>query len=376
MANRFATSLHNQALAGPIFDNITRMVLESMENNPRLLLVKLSAMGDVIHTIPALKAVKRAVPQIEIDWVVSDSFEELVKLSPHVGRVFAFHRKSWAKWWRWTTIKEVWRFIKQIRAQKYGAVLDLQGLLRSGLVTFAARSKSKVGFEYAREGAPIFYNRKIGKKDGDIHAIDRYMHALGSVGIHHEPPIVYDIEIPDAELEWANGKTPEPPYLVINPNSKWETKRWAPEKFAELAKMIFVEEGLKSVIIGAEDDKERGATIARLGGEAVVDLTGAGGLVKLGAILKGSVGMITNDSGPMHLAVALGVPTLAIFGPTNPKLTGPHGPDHSVVKHDVFCMPCMKRTCPYEHECMERLNPLEVITAWRGMQIKQAFDMD
>ncbi|VAX21636.1 ADP-heptose--lipooligosaccharide heptosyltransferase II [hydrothermal vent metagenome] len=333
-----------------------------------VLIVKISAMGDIVHTFPLVHAIKTGFPDSTVEWVVSDGYVDLARLSPYVDRVIAFRRKRWAGWWRPGVMRELYQFARKIREREYDAVIDLQGLLRSGLVTFAARARKKIGFSYAREGAHFFYNDKIVASDQNVHAIDRYMSSLPKIGIEKSGKVEYGVRIPEEEMEWVKSALPSEPYVVINPNARWRTKRWPIEKFGMVMANLNEREGLRCVITGGPDDVERGERLARLTGSFATDLTNSGGFPRLAAIIAGSVGMITNDSGPMHLAVALNRPVIAIFGPTDPEKTGPYGEGHQVVKADVECSPCYKRRCPLAHECMEGLDPADVLDAWNKVK--------
>ncbi len=333
-----------------------------------ILIVKISAMGDIVHTFPLVHAIKAGFPDSTIEWVVSDRYVDLVRLSLCVDTVIPFRRRGWAKWWRPGVMGELYQFARKIREKEYDAVIDLQGLLRSGLVTFAARAQKKIGFSYAREGAPFFYSDKILPSDENTHAIDRYMSSLAKIGIEKGAKVEYGIRVPDEEMQWAKSALPAEPYVVINPNARWKTKRWPIEKFGKVMAELNEREGLRFVITGGPDDVERGEQLARLAGSFATDLTNSGRLPRLAAIILGSVGMITNDSGPMHLAVALNRPVVALFGPTDPEKVGPYGEGHMVVKADVDCSPCYKRRCPFAHECMERISPGDLLEAWEKMK--------
>jgi len=343
------------------------MMIESLRSNLSVLIVKPSSMGDIIHTFPVVRAIKMALPAVSITWVVADKYAELVRLSPHVDEIITIRRDDWARWWRLSTIRGLLEFVGMIRENEFGAIIDLQGLLRSGLVTFIARSRVKVGFGYAREGAALFYNIKTSALSDATHAIDRYMATLKALKITPEKPYGFGLNLQAAESLWADTVTPDDPYVVINPNSRWATKRWPTESFATLAKELYTKYDLRCVITGGREDMERCERVAELAGDGVTNLTGRGGLSHLAAILAKSAGMITNDSGPLHLAVALGVPTVSIFGPTDPAMTGPYGDGHVTVTHKVDCSPCLKRKCPYAHECMNDLPVARVEQAWRSL---------
>ncbi|MBI5815164.1 MAG: lipopolysaccharide heptosyltransferase I [Nitrospinae bacterium] len=339
---------------------------EYLKNGARILVIKLSAMGDVVHTFPVVAAVKKARPDISLDWVVAEGYRELVGLSRHVDNVILFKRKEWGSFWKPGVLSQISGFLRNVREKEYDAVVDLQGLLRSGLITAAARSPLKIGFDYAREGATLFYNRKIGRPPGQVHAIERYLGALKEIGIPFQGGPDYGISVPQRETLWAETVTPKEPFAVVNPNARWKTKRWSAEKFAGLVKELEKRHGMRSVIIGGPDDVKTGAQLASMAGPAAMDLTGKGGFAHLAALLGRAAVMFTNDSGPMHLAVALNIPVVAVFGPTNPNLTGPYGPGNMVVAASVDCSPCYKRECEKGMECMDSISVESVLTAWNA----------
>lgn len=332
--------------------------------NKNVLIVKLSSMGDVIHTFPVACAIKKSAPDSRITWVVSDVYEELVRLSPYVDDVILFKRRKLGKIWTRAGTLEFGELIRAVRKTEYDAVLDLQGLLRSAFVLFFARSPLKIGFSYAREMAPIFYNKKVASIGDDAHAIERYMSVLPALGIHDAGEVEYGLSVSEQDLEWARTVIPKEPFVVINPNSRWKTKRWDTQKFGKLSVELLAKYELRTVIIGSDEDKKRGAQVKAVVGAGAVDLTGSSGFGRLAAVLKLSQGLVTNDSGPMHLAVALKVPVVALFGPTNPARTGPHGGASLVLNHQESCAPCYKRSCPKGDECMEMITVPDVLTAW------------
>ncbi|MGK7344758.1 MAG: lipopolysaccharide heptosyltransferase I [Candidatus Nitrospinota bacterium M3_3B_026] len=340
---------------------------DGREDGPRFLIVKISAMGDIVNAFPVARAIKRGIPGAVVDWIVSDAYTELVRLCPDVDDLIPFRRRDWGKWWRPTFAGEALAFIQKTREKRYDAVIDLQGLLRSGVVTWLTRAPVKAGFGYAREGAAVFYNRKIISPGPEAHAIDRYMGALAALGMENGG-MGYNLAIPPEAASWARENLPSEPYVVLNPNTRWKTKRWPVERFGLLAKELEKRRGLRSVIVGAAEDERRCQAVARAAGLGAVNIAGQAGFSRLAAALGGARAVFTNDSGPMHLAVAMGAPVVAVFGPTNPARTGPHGPGAAAVRADVPCSPCYKRRCPESMECMTKITIPEVIAAWEGLE--------
>ena len=325
-------------------------------------------MGDIIHALPVVAAIKKARPDVTVDWIAADGFTELVKLSPHVDGVIPFLRKEWGRnWWRPSTITSVAGFLLDgVGGRRYDAVLDLHALFRSGLITAFAKAPVKIGFSNAREYAGLFYNTKI-TPPPNAHAVDKLISALGGLGIPVDGPPAFDIAIPGEARSWAAKVTPESPFVAVNPNARWVTKRWPIANFAALSKEIYRRSGALTVIVGGPEDVERGEELARLIGPAATNLTNSGGFARLAAVLERAWLMITNDSGPMHLAAAVGTPVVAMFGPTDPALVGPYGNGHTTLKTAVECSPCRnKKTCPRSIECMAKITVEDALSAWES----------
>ncbi|MBF0292212.1 MAG: glycosyltransferase family 9 protein [Nitrospinae bacterium] len=339
-----------------------------LKKDASVLIVKPSSMGDIIHAFPVAAAIKKTRPDVTVDWIAADGFTELVRLSPHVDHVIPFLRKQWGgAWWKPSTIRSVAGFLFDgVGGRRYDAVLDLHALFRSGLITAFAKAPVKIGFSDARELAPVFYNTKITPPPG-AHSVDKLMSALGGLDIAVGGPPSFDITIPGEARSWAAKITPESPFVAINPNARWATKRWPVANFAVLSKEIYRRSGALTVIIGGPEDMERGEELARLIGPPATNLTGAGGFARLAAVLERALLTITNDSGPMHLSAAVGTPVIALFGPTDPALVGPYGKGHTTLRAKVDCSPCREKTnCSRAIECMTKITVEEALGAWES----------
>lgn len=339
-----------------------------LKKDASVLIVKPSSMGDIIHAFPVVAAIKKARPDVTVDWIAADGFTELVRLSPHVNDVIPFFRKEWGRnWWRPSTLRSVAGFLRDgVGGRRYDAVLDLHGLFRSGLITAFAKAPMKIGFSNARELAGLFYNTKI-TAPPKAHAVDRLMSALAGLGVAVDGPPAFDIAIPGEARSWAAKITPESPFVAVNPNARWATKRWPIASFAALSKEIYRRSGALTVIVGGPEDVERGEELARLIGPAATNLTNSGGFARLAAVLERATLMITNDSGPMHLSAGVGTPVVAMFGPTDPALVGPYGKRHVTLKASVDCAPCRNKTgCSHSIECMTKITVEDALSAWES----------
>lgn len=313
----------------------------------RVLIIKPSSLGDVIHALPVAAALKAADPSVMVDWVVSGGYAGLLSGNPDIDRVILFDRGMFKGPGGLSRLSS---FVKELRRERYDIVLDLQGLLRSGLMAFATRSGLRAGFANAREGAPLFYNRRVPVPDLDVHAVDRYMSALDAVGVAHGEPVfrlpanASDEGATDAILSDA-GIGNRARFVAMAPSARWDTKRWPAAMFAELAGRLFADEGIRSVFVGTASDAELMKGIDAGPDNGIYQAFGRTTVSALGTLFARAALVVTNDSGPMHIAAAAGVPTLAIFGPTDPKRTGPYGKTSRTLTPADECAPCFSRNC-------------------------------
>lgn len=252
------------------------------------------------------------------------------------------------------TVREVKGLFKEIRGEGYDLVIDLQGLLRSGLITMASRATVRIGFEEAREGSRFFYTETVpGGKD--LHAVNRYLKIAVALGCEANAA-VFPFPLTKDKDSWAKAFKEEfKDYIVLVPGARWPTKIWPAENFGEMASLL----PLRSVVIGSAADKAIAEKVVGSSRGRTVSVAGKTSLAELIEIIRGARLVISNDSGPMHIAAALGVPVVAIFGPTSPGRTGPYGESHLIVKSGVVCAPCFKKRCG-NLKCMKEVTPEEV----------------
>jgi heptosyltransferase-1 len=286
-------------------------------------------------------------------------------MSADVDELIEFKRHEWS---RLANTPDLLAFLMQLRRTDFDCVLDFQGLFRSGVCTYFANAPKKVGFADAREGAGIFYKRKIVIEPAIKHAVERNIalldEALGETHEYCTPNFHRNDEAEqkaDAILEQHNidaGKN----LVAIGPATRWESKSWPPEFFAETIKLTSQKTDANTVfwLLGTKEEVGIGETIiAQAGAAHLHNFMGKTDLPTMMALLKRSKLMLTNDSGPMHIAAALELPTIALFGPTDPDKTGPYGRGHRVFRTAVECAPCFKRLCPLP----EQLCRYDVISA-------------
>ncbi|MEE8483733.1 MAG: lipopolysaccharide heptosyltransferase I, partial [Nitrospinota bacterium] len=300
----------------------------------KLLIVKISSLGDIIHTVAFVNHLRKSVNGLVIDWIVNDAYAELVESIEGVNRVWKFKRGKWGKgWWRPETISEIASMISEIRAEKYDVCLDLQGLFRSGIIARFSGAGKWAGFSNAREGAAHFYDIKIdpGKKP---HAVDVLFEALGLFGV--EPPQKPDFSFTISENARAKVKASLSDagiggkYIVFHMGARWPTKMWPRHYWNELTNLIAEKTGMPIVFTGSKSDisiiektVEKTVEKTAMKEKRAYNMAGRFSLPELAALLKNSALMVTVDSGPMHMAAAFSTPIVAIFGPTSPDKTGP-----------------------------------------------------
>ncbi|MBC8105160.1 MAG: lipopolysaccharide heptosyltransferase I [Anaerolineae bacterium] len=321
----------------------------------RILLIKPSALGDIVHALPVLNLLKRRWPDAEISWLIGSSFAGLLDGHPQLHEVIRFDRHRFAQaWWNPRAMVQMLRFIIGLRRRQFDLVIDLQGLLRSGLTAKLARSPIRMGFSNAREMAWMFYTHRV-PAAADQHALDRNLQVAEALGCGRSP-VEFVLPVDEADREFVHEMLPaDQPYAVLLPGTNWLTKRWPVEYFAALVGPLKQRYNFTSVVAGGSDAAELAPRI-----NGALDLTSRTNLKQLVALLAGAELVIANDSGPMHIAAALGRPLVTMFGPTNPMRTGPWGHDDSVVNVDIQCSPCYSRKCSHI-SCMKWLGPEAVL---------------
>jgi heptosyltransferase-1 len=339
----------------------------------RILLIKPSALGDVVHALPVAATLKRRYPSIPLDWLVEEEAADIVRGHPGVAEVVVSGRKRWLRQLASParlpeTLGEIRRFIARLGGGRYDAVLDLQGLLKSSLYLLATRAPVRVGFAAAREGARLALTHQVATPPQPVHAVDRYL-ALAAAVDATEAVREFTIALTPADRETARtllASLPRP-RIVLHPSARWRTKLWLPERWRELAGALSGS-GCGVILTGGAADAALAAGIVAGLERPPLDLVGRVGLKGLAAVLREVDLLVTVDSGPMHIAAAAGTAVLALFGPTDPRRTGPLGPGR-VLRRDLACSPCLARRCriPERFRCMRELEVGEVLREVWGL---------
>ncbi len=358
----------------------------------RILLIKPSALGDVVHTIPLLVRLRARYPRARIDWLITPENAEIVRCHPALSNVVLFARHDFSRRGRrWRAVVAFLDLLKQIRRAKYDLVVDMHGQVRSAFFTLISGARVRIGFDRpikrsltvsaehdlknvpshgwrgAREGSWIAYTHRIPIPTLDVHAIDRYLWVAPLLGLDDDPPdlTIYlsseTIRNVERLLE-EHGVPASKPLVVLVPGTIWETKHWTIEGFAGVARQ-FLGDGFAVALAGTKRDQQRCRQIAAAAPGAS-DLSGKTTPAELAALIRRAEVAVTNDSGSMHVAASLGKPMVSVFGPTNPVHIGPYQRPESVVRVDLPCSPCNYRRlsqCPFDHACMKQVTSAMVV---------------
>ena len=371
--------------------NSDALALRSAEFS-RVLLIKPSALGDVVHTLPVLVKLRARYPQARIDWLITPENAEVVRYHPALSNVVLFARRDFSKRGRrWRAFLSFVDLLKQIRRAKYELVIDMHGQVRSAFFTLISGARVRIGFDRpikrgvtisaehdlknipnhgwrgAREGSWIAYTHRIPIPTLDVHAIDRYLWVAPLLGLDDNPPDLTIHLSPQASdrvnrLLEEHGVPASKPLVVLVPGTIWETKHWTIEGFAGVARQ-FLQDGFAVALAGTMRDQQRCRQIAAAA-PGTCDLSGKTTPADLAALIRRAEVAVTNDSGSMHVAASLGKPAVSVFGPTNPVHIGPYERPESVVRVDLPCSPCNYRRlsqCPFDHACMKQVTSEKVV---------------
>ena len=334
----------------------------------KILIIKPSSLGDVVQTLPVLRLLRRHWPQAHIAWCLAEGLIPLLENDPDVNEIIPFQRKGWSSLrglahWRKTIV--------HLRERKFDLVIDLQSLLRSGLVAWLARGTTTAGLDLRREGANLFYDLAVPRPTDRPHAVDWYLAVLRELGVPTGdwPELIP----PRADIQKRlrrirNGS--DKPMIALIPGARWDNKRWPAAHFAALTKQLDpTGRRYDFAILGARNDSHLAAEITNQADRTLLDLTGQTSLKEMIEWLRLSSLVITNDTGPMHIASALGKPLVGLFGPTDHRQTGPWGAHAQSLRIDLPCAPCMKSRCRWKSEmqCLHELSPAMVALSAQSM---------
>lgn len=331
----------------------------------RICVIKPSALGDVVQSLPLLPVLRERFPSARISWVINHELAELIEGHPHIDELLIFRRRG--------TARDYLQLLQKLRQREFDLVFDLQGLMRSGVMAAATRAPLRIGLETSREGAGLAYHVTVPKTGRAVSAFQRYWRVAEVLGFAGRTPQTI-VPMNESDHTWAanqlGGLTG--PVLAIHPGARWITKRWPVEKFAVVANKAMRQYGFSVVILGSKSEMPVASELQNLlqgfvPWKPVLNLTGQTTLKQLSAVLSAVDVVLTNDSGPMHLAAGLGTSVLGVFTCTSSVISGPPGSQHELVATEVPCAASYKKQCPHSGRgnlcCMDELTTERVCQA-------------
>ncbi|MDD5454612.1 MAG: lipopolysaccharide heptosyltransferase II [Candidatus Ratteibacteria bacterium] len=330
----------------------------------RMLILKPSAMGDIVHTLPLLVSLKKSFPNRYIAWGVKEKFADLLTKNPYLDELIIWKERGF------------WRFAKDIRDRGFDIVLDLQGLFRTGLVAYLSKAPQRWGFlkEETKENQLFFLNIRVPTPSENI--VEKYL----DFAEHLQAERI--IEFPIAEKDYAKEYiaqffqrtdiSPDDKLIGLIQNTGWQNKTWKAERFAQLGRLINTKKNWKVMLIWGigEAEKAKAQKINEMAAGKLL-IAPATTIAQLVSLLKRCSMVIGGDTGPLHLATALGLPVIGLYGPTPPSRNGPYSEKSEVVYHNLPCSPCWKRMCISKNNtCMDSIQVDEVMQKIENLEAK------
>jgi heptosyltransferase-2 len=315
-------------------------------------------LGDAVLGIPAMRAVRNLFSDAEITLLILPEVAGLFRSARYIDTVWARPRSGFGDWY--VSAQEVHR-------RRFDLAILLPNSFVSALTAFAGRVPERIG--YATDGRSMLLTRAVTPPGTKLHQVGYYMHLIQQAfGQVPQPALAIratDDERTEArQLFLSEGLDPEQAYIVVNPGAAFgSAKRWPEDRYAALADRVAEELGAQVVIVGSDSERPIAERVRSAMQRPATLLSGKTTLETLIGVLADAALVLTNDSGPMHIAAALGVPTTAVFGSTDSQVTSPVGVRTRVVRHGVSCSPCLLRECPIDHRCMERVTVEQVYEA-------------
>jgi lipopolysaccharide heptosyltransferase I len=321
----------------------------------RILIIKLSAVGDCVHTLYVLRALRDRFPSAQIDWAIENKSYPIVAGHPDASTVHLIDRKSGNFAW--------YKSVSNLKTLAYDVTIDLSGLVKSGYLAWATGAPERIGFDRWREGNRIFNNRRVKTKSG--HMIDRYFGLLAPLGDFEIPPAI-EIAVSENDQAYVDDFfekqiPPDRPVVALNPHGTWPNKLYPLKKYAQVADRLIQNGATVLLVWGGQSEHDAVKQLAAMMTEPAV-VAPSTDLKQLYALLKRCTIYLGNDSGPMHMAAAADIGVLGIFGPTNPARVGPWAARKREVTAEPFCekWPCEKKKCDHPN-CIDRIDPEKIV---------------
>jgi lipopolysaccharide heptosyltransferase I len=332
-----------------------------------ILIIRLSSIGDILHCTPVVSSLKAAWPKCRITWLVGEAAAELIKYNPYIDEIIIWSRENFEKQLRkFALIRtyDSWRDLqKKLASKNFDMLLDIHGLFLTGVIASQVRTTRRIGMSEAREFNSLFMTEVA--EPLSRHIVDRYLGVLKPLEIRPLQDKM-TLVIPEDSRDFAKtfltaaGVLLSDRFVVLVPGTTWASKNWPTELFAKVA--CSIHQDFKIVLCGGKLEVKLGREIQTKAGVVLINAIARTSVLELAAILERAAVVVSGDTGPLHMAAALGVPTVGLFGPTDPEIYAPRGQQHATLFHKLACSFCHKVTCPLGHgRCMLSVTPEEVV---------------
>jgi len=304
----------------------------------KILIIKPSALGDIVQSLPAACCLAQSFPDAEIHWFIMPQYAALIENHPCIHKIILFHRKELGKWWyKPSAFAELLRLSKQLREEKYDIVFDFQGRFRSAIFALFSLGKLRIGMTGTQEITGLFYTARIAQSSA--HLVYYFIDMVCSIGAKRGK-VEFGLKpqpraIAEMQKILSENKIDKNNYAVFVPSATVEAKKWPIENFAALAEKVYAKYRCPVIAIGTEPEKPIAEKLKTLAKTPVINLAGKTNIPQLIALLAGAKVVVSNDTGPAHIAAALGVPMVLIFGFTNPSRVAPYSRNETVAAIDA-----------------------------------------
>jgi len=340
----------------------------------RILVVRLSALGDLVHTLPAVAALRRRFPDAEIDWLVDERFRELVDLVPAVDNRFTLTRSGSGAW------SSMWRATRVLRRRRYDIAIDMQGLLKSALAARLSRPRRVIGLDAAhlREPAARWLYTESVPVANVTHVVEKHL-ALVEPLVGERSAWEFPLVVPPSDALSSTrtelGLHDGDGFVLLNPGTAWPSKCWEPVRYGALAKRLWIDHRLKSAVLWGPGEAPMAHAVARASDGAATP-TPATGIADMVALARAAAAVVAGDTGPLHVAAAVGTPVVGIYGPSDPERNGPWSPLDQVVSAGASCgcrldrqhhgsRGVIVRRCSQPRRCLDEIGVEDVLEAVR-----------
>jgi heptosyltransferase I len=330
----------------------------------RLLIVRLGALGDIVHALPAAAALREAFPDARLDWLVDAKHRALLDLVPVIDTRIAVDSRAWSG------PRAPLAVVRELRRTQYDIAFDLQGLIKSAAFARASGARRVIGYTqpHLREpAARFFYTEQVDAgADDSGHVVFKSLAILRLLNLPHETAPRFPLSQTESHVPACTrqllGLWPDEPFVLINPGAAWPNKRWPAERFGALAREIRTRHGWKSAVLWGPDEETLAAQVAASSSGAA-EMAPATSLADLVALARAARLLISGDTGPIHLAAAVGTPVVGIYGPTDPRRNGPWDPSDECVSRFAHCACHHQRRCRVQRWCLTDIEVAEVVDA-------------